>query len=563
MKLGRLGISATAVFVLVIVMAAIPLLTNADPVWSKFGANGSQNRRSSEVSARTGDGLWTFETGNFNFCSPAINENEEVCLGSRNGLFFALSPIGDLNWIFDAIARVDSSPAIDTAGNIYFGANNGLVYCINAPSAGGTQGTLRWSFDAGDTVFSSPTLDESEESVIFGTEDGVLMSIFSDNFAATQGTLEWSHLLGDRIFASPAYRYYDLAPTSDPAGDVAMVYIGAEIGLSDGLMYGVEVPIDPAASTLATIQWVYPGVGDDAVGRIQSSVAVSDDGNFIYFGSKDGNLYCLTSSGYLQWTYGTNGMIDSSPGILSTGEIVVGSRDGAVYCVDEEGTLQWSFETGDTIESSPAIDANDNILIGSRDYFLYSISPTGAQNWRYMSDYHIWSSPVIGKQFYDPSGIQQAVTTATIYFTGADMKVHAICEDRAAPYLLSRTPDDGETGVSKRLANIVFEVVDAQTDVDREEIFMLFREHQVHPSFERIEGEGYRGWKCTFYCGDETFQYDEEVTINVQAYDTAWEPNLMEETYSFTIESSSKRSLAAPTQLKPRGLASPQATEVR
>jgi len=546
MKLGSVRISTVAVFALAVALAMIPLLTDADPVWKKFGADEAHTGRTSEIACETGDLYWTFDTSNFNFCSPAIAENEQVCFGSRNGLFFALSPQGDLEWQFDAIARVDSSPAIDTYGNIYFGANNGLMYCITGPTIVATEGTLNWSYDARDSIFSSPTLDQDEYSVLFGTDDGQLVSIFSENFPATQGTVQWSLQLGDRVFASPAYRYYDLAPTADPAGDIAMVYIGVELGLSDGLVYGIEVSIDPVTSTLATIGWVYPDVGDDPLGRVQSSVAVSDDGNFIYFGSKDGNLYCLTSSGYLQWTYETSGMVDSSPGILPSGEIVVGSRDGAVYCVDEQGDLRWSFETGGAIESSPAIDGNDNIFIGSRDGSLYSISPSGAQNWRYASGYHIWSSPVIGKQPDFAGGPELLVTSATIYFTGADLKIHAIREDRSAPYFLSRSPDDGDTGVSKRLANVVFEIVDDQTDVDRESIFMRFKGTPVYPTFKRIEEEHYKGWEGNYYCGDESFNYDEQIVVEIRACDTAWEPNCMNETYFFTIESSTRRSPAEP-----------------
>ncbi|HUT04840.1 MAG TPA: PQQ-binding-like beta-propeller repeat protein [bacterium] len=550
MKLGSARRLNVAVFILVAAMVAIPLLASADAIWKKFGGNESQNGRTSEIACETGDKYWSFFTGNFNFCSPAIAANGEVCFGSRNGYFFALSPDGALDWQFDAVARVDSSPAIDSFGNIYFGAGNGLVYCITGPTIVATEGTLNWTYDAEDRVYSSPTLDNDEYSVFFGTDDGRLVSIFSQNFPATQGTLEWSLLLGDRIFASPAYRYYDLAPTGSPAGDIAMIYIGAELGLSDGVVYGIEVSTDIATSTLASIRSVYPGIGDDPIGPVDSSVAVSDDGNFIYFGSKDGNLYCLSSSGYLQWSYETSGMVDSSPGILATGDIVVGSRDGAVYCVDPTGDLRWSFETGGPIESSPAIDGNDNVIIGSRDHSLYSISPAGAQNWRYMSNYHVWSSPVIGKQPSGFGGLDPQVTTATIYFTGADMNLYAIREDRGSPHFLSRSPDDGDSGVSKRLAEVIFEIVDSQTDVNRESIIMLFRGQHVYPSFERIEAEDYRGWKGTYYCGDDILLYGEEITVSIYACDTAWEPNCIDETYSFTIELPTRRPELAPRDLK-------------
>lgn len=542
MRKGNASVSRAAALALVMALVALPLISSASPIWKKFGADAAQTGRSDEVACRTGDMYWKFAMGNFNFCSPAITEGDTIVAGSRNGLLFGVSPDGDLLWTFDAIARVDSSPAIDENGNIYFGAGDGLLYCITGPTITASEGTLNWAFDAGDAIFSSPALDQNEESVFFGTVDGRLISIFSENFAATQGTVQWSMQLGDNVFASPAYRYYELPPSGSTVMDRAMLFVGSELDYYYGFMYGIEVPRDPAASTLATIDWVYPGVDDDPIGPVQSSVAISDDGNFIYFGSKDGNLYCLSSSGYLQWSYETSGMIDSSPAIMSTGDVVVGSRDAAVYCVDEAGTLKWSFETNGPIESSPAIDVNDNVIIGSRDHAIYSISPMGAENWLYIANYHIWSSPVIGRAPAYGSGPDPAieVTTSTIYFTCADMNLYAIREDRVAPGFLSRDPDDGQTGVSKRLAYITFEVVDSQTDVDRETIRMMFEGMIVHPTFERIDEDGYRGWRARYYCGDFNFQYDQLVFVHVRACDTAWEPNCMDEIYSFRIESGSR-----------------------
>ncbi|MCD6327712.1 PQQ-like beta-propeller repeat protein [bacterium] len=547
MKKASGGMSKILLLALVIATIAIPIMSSAQATWKKFRYDEAQSGRTSEIGCRTADLYWRFSTGNFNFCSPAITASQEIIFGSRNGLFFALSPDGDVTWQYNAVSRVDSSPAIDSYGNIYFGTGSGLLHCIAEPTGIATEATFVWNYDAQDTIYSSPTLDQSEDSVFFGTADGRLVSIFSENYFATQGSLQWSEQLGDRIFASPAYRYYVLPPTASTLTDKAKIYIGAELGLYDGLMYAVEVPIDPSAGTLATIAWVYPDVGDEPIGPVDSSVAVSDDGNFIYFGSKDGNLYCLNSSGYLHWSYETSGMIDASPAISSTGDIIVGSRDGAVYSIGVDGLLNWSFETNGPIESSAAIDVYDNVFVGSRDHFLYSISSIGAQNWRYEADYHIWSSPVIGKT--PSSGMPSpVVTSATIYFTCADHRIYALREDRSAPYFLSREPDDGETDVDRTIANITFELVDAQSDVDRESIVVLFRGFIVHPTFEKIDENDYKGWRCNYYCGDETFENDEVVEVNVLATDTAWVPNELDETYSFTIESSSRR---LPSSKKP------------
>jgi outer membrane protein assembly factor BamB len=55
------------------------------------------------------------------------------------------------------------------------------------------------------------------------------------------------------------------------------------------------------------------------------------------------------------------------------GSVYFGSTDGNVYCVDiNRGKLRWRFSTGGMVISSPAI-ANGLLYVGSTDQFLYAL----------------------------------------------------------------------------------------------------------------------------------------------------------------------------------------------
>jgi len=63
---------------------------------------------------------------------------------------------------------------------------------------------------------------------------------------------------------------------------------------------------------------------------VYSSAAIGADGTR-YVGSTDNNVYALTSTGELAWSYTTGERVDQSPSIGSDGCIYVGSGDNRLY----------------------------------------------------------------------------------------------------------------------------------------------------------------------------------------------------------------------------------------
>ncbi len=105
------------------------------------------------LDSRTGRVHWKFKTHDHIYASAALGEDANgrttaIYFGSTDGIFYALSPQGDLLWSFDTGAPIRSSPVIgpaltdETGDIVYFGCGDGRVYALNAD-----DGSRRWSYD--------------------------------------------------------------------------------------------------------------------------------------------------------------------------------------------------------------------------------------------------------------------------------------------------------------------------------------------------------------------------------------------------------------------------------
>ncbi len=122
--------------------------------------------------------------------------------------------------------------------------------------------------------------------------------------------------------------------------------------------------------------------------------------NTIYFGSYDGNLYCLDAgSGEERWRYTTDGGIVSSP-CLWNEMVFFGSEDQILYAVyARTGRIVWTCPTGGKIRSSPQQEY-DHVFFGSDDHQLYAVAAKSGQDlWRFDGGAPIRSSPVISGEF--------------------------------------------------------------------------------------------------------------------------------------------------------------------
>jgi outer membrane protein assembly factor BamB len=216
---------------------------------------------------------WSHTTTWCVFSSPAIGSDGAIYVGSKNHLLYALedsATYGKRRWWYFAGQfydghLIDSSPAIGPDGTIYFGTDPYGAWGITPVAvdtsfwAVNPDGTLKWAFETGDGVESSPAIGP-DGTIYFGSYDSCLYAV-TDN--GNEGVLKWKF---------PTDGPIDCSPTVDGNG---IIYFGSR----DSTLYALY----PDGS----IRWTF-----QAGGAFESSPTIDGNG-YLYIGNFDGNLYAL------------------------------------------------------------------------------------------------------------------------------------------------------------------------------------------------------------------------------------------------------------------------------
>ena len=263
--------------------------------------------------------------------TAAVAEDQGVFFGSYDHNFYWLRLDGELVAKFDTGAYNDGPPTIGTDGSIYFGSRSESFYAFRS------DGTLNWSYDAYDWIASAPAISD-DGSIYVGADDRQLYAF------APFGKLKWSYSGYDWIGGSPAI------------GPDEMVYVPCW----DNTMTCLQ-------PSNGEIFWQYTALDD-----IRSSPAVYADGS-IYFGSYDKYLYCLRPEGKTKWSFNVGSEVYSSCALDLDGNCYFGALDGRLYSLDSDGNLRWTFETGSEIIASPAISENGTLYFGDMNGYFYAL----------------------------------------------------------------------------------------------------------------------------------------------------------------------------------------------
>ncbi len=208
---------------------------------------GSKDHHLYAFSAEQEEPLWSFATGTFYDghlvdSSPAVGPDDTIYFGTdqygaagRDPVpatenFWAVHPDGTLKWMFETGDGVESSPAIGPDGTIYFGSYDSWFYAL---ADEGDHARLKWKFKTGGTIDGSPTVD-GDGVIYFGSRDGILYALYPD------GTVKWTFEAGDG---------FESSPTIDDRG---YLYIGCfdgkvyalGTGLADVGVTGIPLPQD-------------------------------------------------------------------------------------------------------------------------------------------------------------------------------------------------------------------------------------------------------------------------------------------------------------------------------
>ena len=297
---------------------------------------------------------WSFDAGGKIWTSPAISEDGNIYIGSDADTLFAISPSGKVLWKFITTEiqkkgepkpeagryDVDTSPLLTDDGTVIFGCHLKLIAL--RPAAG----DLRWAFTAGTgraKIFSSAA-QSLDGTIFFGTQGNYFFAL--NQTSEVQWTMKTGgdndstpvvDLEGTVYFASDDGKIRAVGQGNKALWTVnAKAAIRAPLGLShDGTLYASTYGGAPFVLALDAVsgeeKWrfqIEPGIGDFY--GIQSGVTTDSEG-YVYFGGRDGYVYCLNPRGELVWKHQTGDQVDASPVLGADGTLYIGSDDGRLY----------------------------------------------------------------------------------------------------------------------------------------------------------------------------------------------------------------------------------------
>jgi outer membrane protein assembly factor BamB len=130
------------------------------------------------------------------------------------------------------------------------------------------------------------------------------------------------------------------------------------------------------------------------------------DGDHVYFGSENGNVYSLrTADGSVRWKYKAKGAVKAALA-LADGKLYFGDYSGRVYAIwADSGKLAWSKGTSGArfglgsgqFYSTPAV-AYGRVYLGNTDGNVYSYaSDSGKLAWRKHTNGYVYASPAVAQ----------------------------------------------------------------------------------------------------------------------------------------------------------------------
>jgi outer membrane protein assembly factor BamB len=155
---------------------------------------------------------------------------------------------------------------------------------------------------------------------------------------------------------------------------------GSAVLSADGMLY--------VGSLASKLEKFDPATGNhqsvlDAENWVWSTPSL--DGDTLYFGDVDGNIYSFNmSSGKLNWKpVKPDGPITASP-LVQNDHILIATESGSIFAVGNDGKVLWTQQIGGKIYTSP-VAAGDLTIVSplETDFYLAALDANGRQVWKF------------------------------------------------------------------------------------------------------------------------------------------------------------------------------------
>jgi len=150
-----------------------------------------------------------------------------------------------------------------------------------------------------------------------------------------------------------------------------------------------------------------------------------------FFGSNDGNVYCLDAAdGSLIWKVETGQPIEAPP-LLLDGHVIIGLADGSLLCLSAEGGSEvWRYKAADKIVGSANWfdhqTAGRCVVFGSYDNSLHCLSAgNGGLIWKYQTENYVNGTPAIFGEIAAIGGCDGKVHVVNLRSGQAERRIDA------------------------------------------------------------------------------------------------------------------------------------------
>jgi outer membrane protein assembly factor BamB len=315
-----------------------------------------------------------------------------VIVASFDGTVAAVGPDGRRRWSFAAGDRIYSTPAIDGEGVVYFGADGGSLYALEA------GGRSRWTILPADET-GKPELQDVDTAPVLGDGAGFVGAGPYVYAFDLRGAIRWRTATGGKVFSSPALL---------PDGTVV-------VGSQDDKLWALR--------SGGAVRWTYPTAAD-----VDGSPAVDEARQVVYVGGDDRKVHAVSFEGRARWTTDVGGVVRSGIAVDADGWVYVttfGPTARLAALDPDGGWIRWTVDagTGPTAEfgirSSPVVDPDGVVLFGAPGGFVRAVSREGEVLWTFAAPDDVDAGPILADD-------------GTVYFG---------CDDGALRALGDRPPE--------------------------------------------------------------------------------------------------------------------------
>jgi outer membrane protein assembly factor BamB len=245
--------------------------------------------------------------------SPTVAPDGTVFAVSGAGRLFAIEPDGRVRWTAQTGPSLKAAPALGQDGTLYLASMDGKLYAVTPPAGGGaTEGSVRWTFDFGEHLGSTPLVTAEVPP-----------------------------------------------PGANAVGSGASPTIAA-----DGTIYlGANNSNFYAITPEGRLKWLYET--EREVAGIWSTAALSADESTLFFGANRGGIYALDSrNGSLRWQFAMPGSVYSSPTLDSRGTLYTGSTIRLVLALNSAtGAPIFEYQAEAPVWTAPAIRPDGSLVV--------------------------------------------------------------------------------------------------------------------------------------------------------------------------------------------------------